>query len=72
MARAMEPPRNGSSPDPSDTRPQRGSRLMSTIGLKVHEMPSALASVAAMRADCLMAAISHVQERPRGMGKMVS
>ena len=34
----------------ADTSPAR-SRLMSTIGLNVHEMPSALASTAAMRAD---------------------
>ena len=65
-------PRNGSSPFPSDTRPQRGSREMSTIGLNVHEIPSALASTAAIRADSSMAAISQVHDRPSGMGNIVS
>ena len=72
MARAMAAPRNGSSPFPSDTRPQRGSRLTSTIGLNVHEIPSALASTAAIRADSSMAFISQVHDRPRGIGKMFS
>ena len=72
MASAIIAPRNGSSPLPSDTRPQRGSREISTIGLNVHEIPSALASTAAMRADSSIAAISHVQESPRGIGNIVS
>ena len=72
IACAIAPPRKGSSPEPSLTRPQRGSRLMSTIGLNVQEMPSALASMAAIRADFSMAAISQVQDSPNGMGKMVS
>ena len=45
---------------------------MSTIGLKVHEIPSALASTAAIRADSSMAFISHVHDKPSGMGKIVS
>ena len=45
---------------------------MSTIGLKVQEMPSALASIAAIRADSSMAFISHVHDNPNGMGKIVS
>ena len=65
-------PRNGSSPLPSDTRPQRGSREISTIGLKVHEIPSALASTAAMRADSSMAVMSQVQDKPSGIGNIVS
>ena len=43
-----------------------------TIGLNVQEMPSALASMAAIRADFSIAAISQVQDNPNGMGKIRS
>ena len=39
-AAASTPVRYTSSPDPSATRPQRGSRAISTIGAKVQSMPS--------------------------------
>ena len=68
----MREPRYASSPLPSETRPQRASWLMSTIGLNVQLMPSALDSVAAMRAERSIASISHVQESPNGIGNTVS
>ena len=68
----MAEPRNGSSPEPSDMRPQRASRQMSTIGLNVQQMPSALASLAAIWADFSIAAISQLHERASGIGNTVS
>ncbi|MNE87761.1 hypothetical protein D3C80_1849980 [compost metagenome] len=61
----------GSSPKPSEVRPQRGSREMSTVGAKVMSRPSALASSAAMRALFSMASRSQLEARPRPMGKVV-
>ena len=72
MALAICPPRKGSSPLPSAMRPQRGSRAMSTIGLNVQQMPLALASMAAIRADCSIADMFQVAAKPKGMGKVVS
>lgn len=71
MASAMREPSQGSSPEPSLTRPQRGSRVMSTMGEKTQLRPSAVASSVAARAVRSMRSRSQVAERPRGMGKMV-
>lgn len=67
----MADPRKGSSPAPSTTRPQRGSRLMSTIGLNVHLMPSAVASLAETDASFCTAAGSQLLASPSGTGKIV-
>ena len=53
-------------------RPQRGSRAISTIGLNVQLMPSALASCAAICALRSMAFISQLQLNPNGIGNTVS
>ncbi len=47
-------------PEPSTTRPQRGSLLMSTIGLKVHLIPSAVAATAEMASSFATAAESQL------------
>src|SRR4051812_17687000 len=52
-------------------RPQRGSRAISTMGEYTQQSPSALASIAAMRALRSISAVSQEQESPSGMGKMV-
>jgi hypothetical protein len=44
---------------------------MSTIGANVQWMPEAAASVAAMRADCSIAARSQLAASPSGVGKIV-
>ena len=72
MAAAMALPRNGSSPLPSAILPHLGSLDMSTIGLYVQHIPSALASAAAILADSSTASISQLHESPRGMGNTVS
>ena len=72
MARQMADPKKGSSPLPSLMRPHRGSRQMSTMGLKVQQMPSAVASIEAMRAELRMASISQLIDMAKGMGKTVS
>ena len=59
-------------PEPSEARPQRGSRQMSTIGLKVQQMPADEASRAAIRADFSTDCMSHEQDSPKGMGNTVS
>ena len=45
---------------------------MSTIGLNVQQMPSAVASLAAMRVDCSIASMSQLHDMARGMGNTVS
>ena len=67
----MRQPRNGSSPAPSATRPQRGSMAISTIGLYTQLMPCAVASLAAIRAPFSMASRSHEQDCANGMGNTV-
>ncbi len=52
-------------------RPHRASRAMSTIGANVQWRPAAAASVAAMRADCSIAATSQLAVSPSGVGNMV-
>jgi hypothetical protein len=52
-------------------RPHRASRAMSTIGANVQCTPAAAASVAAMRADCSIAAGSQLAASPRGTGNCV-
>ena len=52
--------------------PNEGRVRCPPIGLNVHEIPSALASAAAIRADSSMAVISQVQDNPSGIGNMVS
>ena len=71
MAAAMRLPRYGSSPEPSEMRPQRGSTEMSHMGEYVHCRPAAAASVAAMRALWPIPSTSHEAAMPRLMGKMV-
>ena len=71
MASPTADPKKGSSPAPSLTLPQRGSRAMSTIGEKVQLSPSAVASTAATLAVCSTKSMFHVQLNPSGMGKMV-
>ena len=45
---------------------------MSTIGLNVQQIPSALDSMAAIRADFSIAAMSQLHESAKGMGNTVS
>ena len=52
-------------------RPHRASQATSTIGAKVQWTPAAAASVAAMRADCSIAAMSQLAASPSGVGKIV-
>ena len=68
----MSEPSQGSSPEPSAMRPQRASRHISTIGLNVQFTPSALASIAEMRAMRSMAAGFQEHESAIGMGNIVS
>ncbi len=70
-ATAKAEPRNGSSPAPSTTRPQRASRAMSTIGAKSQSIPCAVASSAATRAQRSARATSQLAASARGTGKMV-
>ena len=65
-------PRYGSSPDPSAILPQRGSRQISTIGLKFQFIPSAVASIAEICAIRSIAVVSHEHDSANGIGKMVS
>lgn len=58
-------------PEPSEIRPQRGSRATSTIGLNVRSMPQADASDAAIRADASASSGFHDAAMPSGMGKRV-
>ena len=67
----MAEPKNGSSPEPSEIRPQRGSRETSTMGEYVQQIPSALASLAAICADRSITDISQLHDKPRGIGKSV-
>ena len=50
LASAKRDANQGSSPGPSAIRPQRGSRVTSSIGAKVNAIPSSAASAAATRA----------------------
>ena len=52
-------------------RPQRASQATSTIGAKVQWTPAAAASVAPMRADCSIAAMSQLAASPSGIGNIV-
>ena len=70
-AAAIAAPRNGSSPAPSTTRPQRASRAISTIGAKVQWTPWADASTAATRAAPSTATVSKLAASARETGKMV-
>ena len=58
-------------PEPSEIRPHRGSRAISTIGAKVHLSPAAEASAAATRAARSTVAGSQLLVSPRGIGKIV-
>ena len=71
MALAIAELKNASSPFPSEVLPQRGSLVKSTIGEKVHIIPSALASLAAIRADLSIKGMSQVEDIPMGIGKIV-
>ena len=68
---AARAPRYGSSPAPSMIRPHRASHETSTMGAKVQWRPAAAASVAAMRADCSIAAGSQLAASPSGVGNIV-
>jgi hypothetical protein len=70
-AAAITEPNTGSSPAPSTTRPQRGSRATSTIGANVQCTPCAAASAAATRAAPATAAESNVAAWASGTGKTV-
>ena len=70
-AAARAAPRNGSSPLVPCTRPQRGSRVTSTIGLNVHLMPSAVASEAAIDASLRASAGSQLLDSPSEIGYIV-
>ena len=71
MVAEMRDTRYVSSPKPSELRPQRASRVMSTIGAKVMSTPSAAASIADTRPVRVMAFMSQVDARPRLIGNTV-
>ena len=71
MAFAIALPKKGSSPAPSATLPQRGSRAISTIGEKVQFNPSAVASNAAILADFSIIPKSQLADSASGIGKAV-
>ncbi len=67
----MAAPRWGSSPKPSAMRPQRGSRAMSSMGVKVQWMAALAASRAATAAACSTISGSQLAAWASGMGKTV-
>ena len=71
MAADICPERYGSSPEPSETRPQRGSAETSHIGENVHAIPNADASAAEILATVSAAFGSQEHDIPRFSGKPV-
>ena len=71
MAADIWPERYGSSPEPSDTRPQRGSAETSHIGENVHAKPNADASAAEILATFSVASVSQEHDIPRFSGNPV-
>ena len=67
----MQASRNGSSPAPSEMRPQRGSRAMSSMGAKASITPARVASLAEISVARRTRSGSKEQDQPSGIGKMV-
>ena len=67
----MRPARYGSSPAPSEMRPQRGSRAMSSIGEKASITPARVASLAEISTARPTSSGSKEQAQPSGMGNTV-